>query len=113
MEKEQFTNKEEKKSIIANLLNLQHPEMISFVRADEVDDIAILLSLAVDLQNAMEFVYDMKKNTMEDNFLLMFIKNDLLVRFSIKGKRSEQLVEVTKDIMQDENKKIDLSKVKF
>jgi hypothetical protein len=106
--------KEKQVELITNLINLDDPETVSFIIAAENDDLSLLLSLAKDLE---EWKLVNLPNVLTENFLLKYIKQNLITRFSIKGKRSEQLIQVLNGLPQEtpsgSNDLIDVLKQKF
>lgn len=103
---------EEKKELMSslteNLLDTENPERISFITPQENDILSLLKILGKELYFAREAV-----GLDGNNILLNYVNQNLITRFSIKGERSKQLVNVLNGAPQDlgENQQGDLGKI--
>lgn len=88
---------DKKKALSETLVNDDKPEMITFVREIEVDDIALLQTIGSDIDNQRETL-----NIPGKSFLSTFIKNNLVIRTSINGERSKQLVNTINAVSNEE-----------
>lgn len=91
--------KNEKKVLAQTLVDKQNPEMITFVLSAEVDNIAALKTIGEDIDNHREDLFGEEKAI---GFLTSFIHNNLVIRTSIKGKRSVQLVDTINAVSREE-----------
>jgi hypothetical protein len=90
------TRKDERRVLVEKLVDKENPEMITFVLASEVDDIATLQTVGKDLDEHRS------KLNLGQSFLTKFISSDLVIRTSIKGKRSVQIVDTVHGVMREE-----------
>ena len=89
--------KDERRTLVEKLVDKENPEMITFVLASEVDDIAALQTVGRDIDENRRDI-GMPKT----GFLTNFIQNNLVIRTSIKGKRSVQIVDTVHGVMREE-----------
>ncbi len=86
----------DRKALVEKLVDKNNPEMVTLVVAPEVDDISLLQSVAQDID------IHTKVLGMERSFLTLFIQNNLIIRTSIQGNRSKQIVDTVQGVLREE-----------
>ncbi len=90
------TVKDDRKDLVKTLIDKQNPEMVTLVIPIEVDDISIMQTIGHDIDDKRKVL------KLPVSFLTEFVRNNLIIRTSIKGNRSVQLVNTINGIMREE-----------
>lgn len=87
---------DERRVLVERLVDKDNPQMITFVLASEIDDISTLETVGDDINAHRKLL------NLGEGFLHKFIKNNLVLRTSIQGKRSVQIVDTIHGVMREE-----------
>jgi hypothetical protein len=87
---------DERRVLVERLIDKTNPEMITFVLPSEIDDISTMQTVAQDIDAHRKLI---DKGTC---FLNKFLNNNLVLRTSIQGKRSVQIVDTIHGVMREE-----------
>jgi hypothetical protein len=99
--------KDERKLLSENLVDKKNPEMITFMIANEVDDVTLMQTIGQDIDTRRT---QLKLPT--TSFLTSFIQNNLVLRTSIQGKRSVQLIDAIRgNLSSDDNRNMGLNAI--
>ncbi len=88
--------KDERRDLVKALIDKKNPEMITFALSSEVDEISTLKTIGKDFDQHRE------KLGLSEGFLSKYIRNNLVIRTSIQGKRSVQIVDTIHGVMREE-----------
>lgn len=87
---------DERRVLVERLVDKAQPEMVTFVIVSEVDDISCMQTVGQDIDDHRKLL------GLGRGFLTSFIQNNLIIRTSIQGKRSVQIVDTIHGVMREE-----------